>query len=378
MSDLQSTMLLKQLIAFDTTSYKSNLELIYFVKQLLEDHGIEVRLQFNPEKSKACLFASIGPKDVSGILLSGHTDVVPVEGQDWHSDPFVALEKDGKIYGRGCADMKGFIACALNVMLHASTQILCKPLHLCLSYDEEIGCIGVREILQHLSEYMIPPIYCVIGEPTLMQIATGHKGKAVFKAICTGQEGHSALAPQFTNAIHVANALIHSIVDTQQHIARAGEQDSDYDVPYSTLHIGKIEGGKALNIVPNECIVDYEIRNIAQDSSDQIQEKIQQHPALDRFKKFVHIEEVNQYPGLLPSPTVQAVKFMQSLLPENTQTGKISFGTEGGLFANQLHCPVLVCGPGSITVAHKPDEFVEINQLIQCDVFLHKLLQSLQ
>lgn len=176
----------------------------------------------------------------------------------------------------------------------------------------------------------------------------------------------------------MANALIHSIVDTQQHIARAGEQDSDYDVPYSTLHIGKIEGGKALNIVPNECIVDYEIRNIAQDSSDQIQEKIQQHPALDRFKKFVHIEEVNQYPGLLTSPTVQAVKFMQSLLPENTQTGKISFGTEGGLFANQLHCPVLVCGPGSITVAHKPDEFVEINQLIQCDVFLHKLLQSLQ
>lgn len=378
MSDSQSTTLLKQLIAFDTTSYKSNLQLIDFVKQLLEQHGIAVKLQFSPEKNKACLFASIGPKDISGILLSGHSDVVPVDGQDWHSDPFTALEKDHKIYGRGAADMKGFIACALNVMLYASTQTLSKPLHLCLSYDEEIGCIGVREILQHLSAYMVPPICCVIGEPTLMHIATGHKGKAVFQAMCTGQEGHSALAPQFTNAIHVANALVNSIIDTQQGIAETGEQDNDYDVPYSTVHIGKIQGGKALNIVPNECIVDYEIRNIAQDTSDQIQEKIQQHPALSKFKTFVHIEEINQYPGLLTSPTVQAVKLLQSLLPENTQIGKISFGTEGGLFANQLHCPVLVCGPGSITVAHKPDEFVEIDQLKQCDAFLYKLLQYLQ
>ncbi|MEB3766493.1 acetylornithine deacetylase [Acinetobacter sp. MD2] len=378
MTDLRSVELLKQLIQFDTTSSKSNLALIHFVQQLLESQGIDVKLKINHEQKKACLFASVGPKDVAGILLSGHSDVVPVEGQNWHSNPFIALEQNGKIYGRGTADMKGFIACAIHILLQASQQTLTKPLHLCLSYDEEIGCIGVRDILQHLSEYMIPPICCVIGEPTLMQIATGHKGKAVFQAICTGQEGHSALAPQFTNAIHVATALVQSLVETQQQLAQTGEQDLDYDVPYTTVHVGKISGGKALNIVPNHCVVDYEIRNIAQDTSEHIQQTIQQHAALKPFQKFIYIEEINQYPGLLTSPTLQAVKFMQSLLPEAMPLQKISFGTEGGLFYQTLDCPVIVCGPGSITVAHKPDEFVEIDQLLQCDRFLQKILASLQ
>lgn len=372
-----SVQLLKQLIEFDTTSYKSNLELIYFVQNLLESQNIDVKIQKNQLNNKACLFASVGPKDVSGILLSGHTDVVPVDGQNWHSDPFCALEKDGKIFGRGTADMKGFIACAIHMMLQASQKTLNQPLHLCLSYDEEIGCIGVRDILGHLSEYMVSPMCCVIGEPTSMQIATGHKGKAVFQAICQGQEGHSALAPNFTNAIHVAHALIGSILSIQEKIAESAIQDKDYDIPYTTVHIGKIHGGKALNIVPNNCVVDYEIRNIAQDSTDTIQEQIEQHPDVIKFNRFVSLQEVNQYPGLMTSPTVQAVKFIHDLLPAQTEIGKISFGTEGGLFANQLGCPVVVCGPGSITVAHKPDEFVEIDQLDQCDQFLQKLLAYL-
>lgn len=372
-----SVALLKQLIAFDTTSYKSNLALIYHIKAMFEQHDIAVTLKFSPEQNKACLFASVGPQDQAGILLSGHTDVVPVEGQAWDSDPFCALDKHGKIFGRGTADMKGFIACAVIAMCAAKKHQLKKPLHLCLSYDEEIGCIGVRQILADLSGLIQTPILCLIGEPTLMQIATGHKGKAVFQAICKGEEGHSALAPKFVNAIHVANQLVTSIIATQQQIASQGQQDTGYDIPYSTVHIGKIHGGKALNIVPNECVVDYEIRNIAQDHASTLQQAIQSHPCLASVEKFVHIDEINQYPGLMTSPTAQSVKWLQALLPPQTTVGKISFGTEGGLFVQQLDCPVLVCGPGSIEVAHKPNEYVDIDQLDQCDVLLHKLIQAI-
>lgn len=377
MSTKNSIELLKTLVAFDTTSFKSNLELIEFVKQYLERYGIVVKLKFNAEQSKASLFASIGPIDQQGILLSGHTDVVPVEGQAWSDDPFVALEKDQKIFGRGTADMKGFIACALNAMVKCAGKKLSRPLQLCLSYDEEIGCIGVRDILEQLSEYIVSPLVCIVGEPTLMLIATGHKGKAVFQAMCCGQEGHSALAPNYINAIHVATALTRSITEEQTQLAVNGTQDNDYDIPYTTLHIGKIQGGKALNIVPNACIVDYEIRNISQDNIDKIQASVESRLAHGTYSKWVHIEQINQYPGLLTSPTIEAVKFITSMLPPDTGIGKISFGTEGGLFTQKLDCPVVVCGPGSISVAHKPDEFIEIEQMHQCDTFLERLTQSL-
>ncbi|ESK36598.1 acetylornithine deacetylase (ArgE) [Acinetobacter nectaris CIP 110549] len=370
--------LLKKLIAFDTTSYKSNLELIQFIKDLFEQHGISVKLKFNTQKTKACLFASIGPQDTAGILLSAHSDVVPVDGQDWHSPPFIALEKDEKIYGRGTSDMKGFIACVMSMMLAIDQKLLTKPIHFCVSYDEEIGCIGVRDILPQLAEYLVTPLLCIVGEPTLMQIALGHKGKSVFKAICNGQEGHSALAPHFSNAIHAANALINSIIQIQQEISQGESKDWHYDIPYTTLHIGKINGGQALNIVPNECIVDYEIRNIAQDSSYHIQQKIYERLDKDIFKDFIDIEEKNNYPGLGIASNIPIVQKIRSLLPVNTSVGKISFGTEGGLFFETLDCPVLICGPGSIDVAHKPNEYIECNQLNQCDVFLEKLLQFLQ
>jgi len=377
MPDNSSADLLKTLVSFDTTSYKSNLELITYVKHYLEQHGVAVTLKFNAENSKANLFASIGPTDRQGILLSGHTDVVPVQGQAWSTDPFVAVEKNNRIFGRGTADMKGFIACAMVAMARAADRTLNRPLHLCLSYDEEIGCIGVRDILDQLSSYMVSPLVCIVGEPTLMQIATGHKGKAVFKALCCGQEGHSALAPQFTNAIHVAVALAQAIAEVQYQVSRSGVSDSDYDIPYSTLHIGKIQGGKALNIVPNECIVDYEIRNIAQDDVGKIHEAVVQRLESGTYAQWVHIEQINQYPGLLTAPSIDAVKLLTSLLPEATGVGKISFGTEGGLFTQTLQCPVLVCGPGSITVAHKPDEFIDVDQMHQCDAFLARLIQTL-
>ena len=376
MHDLNSFSLLDQLIAFDTTSYKSNLNFISYVKDLFEANGIRVELNFNTEKSKANLLATIGPVDQPGILLSGHSDVVPVEGQVWDYPAFATTTKDGNIIGRGTADMKGFLACAIHVMLKASKMQLKRPLHLCISYDEEIGCIGVRGILNQLASTIVQPIVCVIGEPTMMQLALAHKGKTVFKAQCCGEEGHSALAPKFTNAIHVASKLIESIQKIQTNLRTQGHQDEGYDIPYTTVHVGKIAGGTALNIVPNLCTVDYEIRHLAEDNSTAIQEQILQHIEKD-FKDHIAAEEVNQYPGLKTSKTIEAVKFIQTLLPQDTTIGNISFGTEGGLFQGVLNCPVVVCGPGDIAVAHKPNEYVAIEQIEQCDVFLEKLLTHL-
>lgn len=377
MNDLSSLSLLSKLIAFDTTSYKSNLDLIFYIKALFEQQNIRVELNFNAEKSKANLLASIGPMDQAGILLSGHSDVVPIDGQQWGTPAFVATEKDdGNIYGRGTADMKGFLACSIMTMLKASELELKRPLHLCISYDEEIGCIGVRGILDQLSVTMIPPIMCVIGEPTMMQLALAHKGKTVFKAQCCGEEGHSALAPRYVNAIHVASKLVESIQNVQNYLREQGHQDFGYDIPYTTVHVGKIAGGTALNIVPNSCVVDYEIRHLAQDNSQLIQDKIIERIESD-FKVKIDVAEVNQYPGLKTSATIEAVQFIQKLLPDTTSVGNISFGTEGGLLQQALKCPVVVCGPGDIAVAHKPNEYVSIEQLHRCDIFLDKLLMSL-
>ncbi|WP_130802046.1 acetylornithine deacetylase [Acinetobacter ihumii] len=373
---IKSLALLQRLIAFDTTSYKSNIELINQIQQLLEQYQIDVQLNFNQDKTKANLFASTGPVGEAGILLSGHSDVVPVAGQQWDTPAFSAVIKQDRVYGRGTADMKGFLACAIHAMLDASQCQLKRPLQLCISYDEEIGCIGVRGILQHLSETLKPPLVCVIGEPTMMQMALAHKGKTVYQARCCGEEGHSALAPRFVNAIHVAGQLIQSLQQTQQYIALQGQQDHGYDIPYSTIHVGKISGGMALNIVPNQCIVDYEIRNLAQDSSAEIQHLIFDQISED-YQSHIEINQVNEYPGLKTSPTVQAVEFIQQLLPSETTQANISFGTEGGLFQNAMNCPVIVCGPGDIAVAHKPNEYVSLDQLQQCEIFLEKLVATI-
>lgn len=378
MSLSKSAELLKTLIAFDTTSSKSNLELITYVKRLLEAEGISTQLVFNADKTKANLFASTGPADVPGIVLSGHSDVVPVTGQDWHTPPFTATEKDGKLFGRGSSDMKGYLACAINAMLAASPKTLHTPLQLCISHDEEIGCVGVRSMLQTLAQAPVKPQLCIIGEPTFMQLVSGHKGKAVYRAICHGEAGHSSKAPRFTNAIYIASDFIQTLLAKQTAVAKA-HQDSAFDIPYSTLHIGKIQGGEALNIVPEKCTLDFEIRHLPADNPAQMvadmarpfaAQKVAGNPVLD-------ITQINQYPGLETQPTLQAVKFLQDCLGDAAVPGKIDFGTEGGLFNQALGTPVLVCGPGSINVAHKADEYVDLDQLDRCDAFLSRILNTL-
>ncbi|MDU8632134.1 acetylornithine deacetylase [Pseudomonas syringae group sp. 243L2] len=377
--------ILKRLIAFDTVSSEPNMALIEYVRELLASKGIESLIVKDETGKKANLFASTGPRDVPGVLLSGHTDVVPAAGQAWTLPPFQATLRDGRIYGRGTCDMKGFIALAIDAMLDAADMTLIRPLQLALSHDEEIGCVGVRRLLDVLHLAPMRPFLCVVGEPTLMQFAVGHKGKASYRTFCRGQEAHSSLAPRAVNAIHLASDFIAELRNSQKQIEQQGARDEGYDIPYSTVHIGRIDGGKALNIVPNLCTMEFEYRNLPGDNPDVLLEQLRERAeVLVREAKqlsgvaAIEIEVMNEYPALETHPSVEAVRMLHAFAEPGTQHIKVSYGTEGGLFAGRLNVPVVVCGPGSIEQAHKPDEFIEESQMKAGERFLQTLLGSLK
>ncbi|KPB19329.1 acetylornithine deacetylase [Pseudomonas amygdali] len=377
--------ILKRLIAFDTVSSEPNMALIEYVRELLASKGIESLIVKDETGKKANLFASTGPRDVPGVLLSGHTDVVPAAGQAWTMPPFQATLRDGRIYGRGTCDMKGFIALAIDAMLDAADMTLIRPLQLALSHDEEIGCVGVRRLLDVLHLAPMRPFLCVVGEPTLMQFAVGHKGKASYRTFCRGQEAHSSLAPRAVNAIHLASDFIAELRKSQKQIEQQGARDEGYDIPYSTVHIGRIDGGKALNIVPNLCTMEFEYRNLPGDNPDVLLEQLRERAeVLVREAKqlsgvaAIEIEVMNEYPALETHPSVEAVRMLHAFAEPGTQHIKVSYGTEGGLFAGRLNVPVVVCGPGSIEQAHKPDEFIEESQMKAGERFLQTLLGSLK
>ncbi|KAA8694945.1 Acetylornithine deacetylase [Pseudomonas caricapapayae] len=377
--------ILKRLIAFDTVSSEPNMALIEYVRELLASKGIESLIVKDETGKKANLFASTGPRDVPGVLLSGHTDVVPAAGQAWTMPPFQATLRDGRIYGRGTCDMKGFIALAIDAMLDAADMALIRPLQLALSHDEEIGCVGVRRLLDVLHLAPVRPFLCVVGEPTLMQFAVGHKGKASYRTFCRGQEAHSSLAPRAVNAIHLASDFIAELRKSQQRIEQQGARDEGYDIPYSTVHIGRIDGGKALNIVPNLCTMEFEYRNLPGDHPDLLLEQLRERAeVLVREARqlsgvaAIEIEVMNEYPALETHPSVEAVRMLHAFAEPGTQHIKVSYGTEGGLFAGRLNVPVVVCGPGSIEQAHKPDEFIDESQMNAGERFLQSLLGSLK
>ncbi|TIW55906.1 MAG: acetylornithine deacetylase, partial [Mesorhizobium sp.] len=368
--------ILERLIAFPTVSRESNLDLIFYVADLLETSGIASQLIHSADGHKANLFAAIGPSDRPGIMLSGHTDVVPVDGQNWTLPPFSMTERDGKLYGRGAADMKGFVASALAACLKAAKMPLRTPLHLALSYDEEVGCLGVRDLIDMMNAAPRRPLLCIVGEPTDMQVATGHKGKLAARAVCRGREGHSALAPLALNAIHLGCDFVRALRDEQDRLARDGARDGDYDIPYTTVHVGKINAGVALNIVPNLCVVDFEIRNVAAEDATGILDRLRSAAARIAAdaasiapEAAIDIEITNTYPGLDTPAASEAVAFVKSLTGANS-TMKVAFGTEGGLFSRDLGTPSVVCGPGSMAQGHKPDEFVSVEQLRRCDEML--------
>ncbi|KTB70972.1 acetylornithine deacetylase [Pseudomonas viridiflava ICMP 13104] len=377
--------ILKRLIAFDTVSSEPNMALIEYVRELLASKGIESLIVKDETGKKANLFASTGPRDVPGVLLSGHTDVVPAAGQAWTMPPFQATLRDGRIYGRGTCDMKGFIALAIDAMLNAADMTLLRPLQLALSHDEEIGCVGVRRLLDVLHLAPVRPFLCVVGEPTLMQFAVGHKGKASYRTFCRGQEAHSSLAPRAVNAIHLASDFIAELRNSQKQIEQQGARDEGYDIPYSTVHIGRIDGGKALNIVPNMCTLEFEYRNLPGDNPDLLLEQLRERAeVLVREARqlsgvaAIEIEVMNEYPALETHPSVEAVRMLHAFAEPGTQNIKVSYGTEGGLFAGRLNVPVVVCGPGSIEQAHKPDEFIDESQMEAGERFLQSLLGSLK
>jgi len=374
---------LEKLLSFDTTSAHSNSELITWVQSELLAMGAIVKIIPNEDGSKANLFATLGPKGIGGVMLSGHTDVVPVTGQDWTVPAFSMTRRDGKVFGRGTTDMKGFIASMMTAAREASVQNLKTPLHLALSYDEEVGCIGVRSMIDMLNNAPIRPQMCIVGEPTGLLVATGHKGKIAARAKCIGYAGHSALAPFAVNALYLANDFITKLRKVQETLRLGATQDHDYDVPYTTLHVGRIKGGGALNIVPHLCELDFEIRNLAQDDAAEILNNLTQAAksiALEAqniaSEANIEIEVFNTYPGLDTASNEPVVGFVKSLTGANS-TIKVAYGTEGGLFDQRLGVPTVVCGPGDMAQGHKPDEFITETQLSACDAMLDNLIQRL-
>lgn len=381
---MQTRDILDRLIAFETVSALPNIGLMDWVRDLLAGAGVEAVLIPDAAGTKANLFATIGPKDRAGVLLSGHTDVVPVEGQAWTRPPFRMTEAQGRYYGRGTTDMKGFVACALAAALQAARRPLAEPLHLALSYDEEVGCLGVGSLIDMLSAAPFRPRVCIVGEPTGMQVATGHKGKIALRATCIGREGHSALAPMALNALHLGADFLNAVRALQADVAARGMQDGDYDVPYTTLHVGKMAGGIQVNIVPNSCVLDFEIRALAGEDTQALIDRLSVMaasivaPLHERFPEAeIRIERLWAYPGLNTPTDAGVVRFVQSLTGANG-TLKVAFGTEGGLFSSRLGIPTVICGPGSMAQGHKPDEWISLDQIGRCEAMLAALLDRLE
>jgi acetylornithine deacetylase len=376
--------ILDKLVAFDTVSSRPNMALMEYVRGLLEEAGIAVTLIPDAAGGKANLYASTGPAGQGGVMLSGHTDVVPVEGQAWTRPPFALTEAEGRLYGRGTADMKGFVACAVAAMIAAARRPLRVPLHLALSYDEEIGCMGVRSLIDMLAAAPVQPRFCIVGEPTGMQVATGHKGKVALRATCTGREGHSALAPLALNALHLAADFLQAVRGLQAEVAATGLRDGDYDVPYTTLHVGKMSGGVQVNIVPNHAVLDFEIRSLAGEDVGALIRRLEAAaeaivlPLRGEFPEAaIRVERLWDYPGLGTPSDAGVVNFVKGLTGANG-TIKVAFGTEGGLFDQRLGIPTVICGPGSMMQGHKPDEFVTVEQLARCEGMLGALLGRLE
>lgn len=378
---------LRRLVAFDTTSRNSNLALIETVRDALAAQGVTSELSYAPEGGKANLFATLPAHDGAtqgGIVLSGHTDVVPVDGQDWGSDPFSLTEKDGKLYGRGTADMKGFIAASLALVPHFLSLKRTKPLHLAFSYDEEVGCLGAPVMLAALKQRGVRPEGCVVGEPTGMRVVVAHKGMNLYRCRVHGKAAHSSLTTRGCNAIEHAARLICHLRDLADQFKSQGPYDECYDVPFTTLSTNLVSGGIAVNTIPDACEFSYEFRNLPGMSPDGIQRRVEAYiqtellprMRLDHDAARVEIEAMPVAVLALEASEREAITRLVRALTGDKGTSKVSYGTEGGQFQN-AGIPAVVCGPGHIEQAHRADEYIDIAQLTACEDFLRKLAGSL-
>lgn len=383
MNDVLSRALLERLVGFATVSRESNLEMIDFIRHYLAEHGVDSELFYNPERTKANLFATIGPRHRGGIVLSGHTDVVPADGQAWTLDAFRLTEKDGRLYGRGTADMKGFIASVLAAVPVFLGRELELPVHLAFSYDEEVGCVGVRPMLAELEKRPHKPVLCLIGEPTGLKPVLGHKGKLAMRCRVKGAPCHSAYAPDGVNAIQYAARLIGRLEAIGERLSQPDHRDQRFDPPFSTVQTGVIHGGRALNIVPGECEFDFEVRALPDFDAGKVADELQTYAEAELLPKMravqpdtdIRLQPLNAYPGLATPPDSEAARLL-ALLCGSAEFGTVAFGTEGGLF-DRAGIPTVVCGPGSMDQGHKPDEFVTVEQLRRCDAMLARLADYL-
>ncbi|NMM91187.1 acetylornithine deacetylase [Rhodococcus sp. SRB_17] len=377
---------LETLVAMDTTSRNSNLGLIECLRDALAGHGVPAQMIHSPAGDKANLFATLPGRDgqtQGGIVLSGHTDVVPVDGQEWDSDPFALTERAGLLYGRGTADMKGFIAASMALVPEFLAMPRSKPLHLAFSYDEEVGCAGAPVMLAELQRRGLKADGCVVGEPTSMQVVVAHKGINLYRCRVHGRAAHSSLTPRGCNAIEYAARLICRIRDIADHYKAQGPYDAFYDVPFTTLTTNQIQGGIAVNTIPELCEFNYEFRNLPGMSADSIQSQVDeyvQQELLPRMRQEfaearIDIAMGASAPALEASEEAAITQLVRALTEDRT-TRKVAYGTEAGLFQN-IGIPTIVCGPGAIEQAHKPNEFVEPAQLEACERFLRQLGQSL-
>jgi acetylornithine deacetylase len=381
---LNSRDLLSRLVGFNTVSRESNLALITFIQDYLRGFGVASALFYSDDGRKANLYATLGPADRGGILLSGHTDVVPVAGQDWSLPAFELSEREGRLYGRGTADMKGYLACVLAAVPRFLAADLRLPVHLAFSYDEEVGCLGVHSLLAALRLHPHKPIACIIGEPTELQPVLGHKGKLALRCNVTGAACHSAYAPQGVNAIEYAARLVTELGAIGERLAVPALHDARFEPPYSTVQTGLIQGGQALNIVPGDCQFDFEVRALPgldpQSVADELalfaRERLlprmrQVHGASD-----IGFTRLSSYPALATAAQSEVAALI-ALLSGREDFGTVAFGSEGGLF-DQAGIPTVICGPGSMKQGHKPDEFISLEQLQACDALMARLAHWLQ
>jgi acetylornithine deacetylase len=380
-----SRSMIDRLIAFNTVSRDSNLGLIEWVRDYLQGQGATTRLTHDASGKKANLFATLGDSPKPGLILSGHTDVVPVDGQDWATDPFTAIERDGKLYARGSADMKGFIGIILaqapRFVAALNGNRLEAPLHYALSYDEEVGCLGVRSLIRDLEEQGIRPAGCVVGEPTSMQPIIAHKGTHRFRCAVHGREAHSSYVTHGVNAIEYAARLVVYIRQIADRLAQIEQRDYGFTVPYSTLSTGLIRGGIAANVVPKDCEFQFDMRTLPNASPDALYQEIRTYAeVLAGEMKAVDPESgidltwVSQTVGLAASESDAIVRWAMQL-SHNSTVGKVSYGTEAGLF-QKMGVPTVICGPGDIAEAHRPNEFVSLEQLAQCEAFMSRILDT--
>jgi len=380
-----SVEMLARLVAFPTVSRDSNLELIDFVEDYLSDFGARCRRTWNKDRTKANLFAAIGPDAPGGVVLSGHTDVVPVDGQDWHTDPFVVTEKDGLLYGRGTSDMKGYAAVFLSRLSELDIDRMTRPLYLALSYDEEIGCLGIDRMVDDALGHFHKPDYAIIGEPTSMRIVRAHKSINVFRTTVTGQAAHSSQPHRGAGAIFAAARIIEQLRLIGEE-RRAAAVDSGFEPPWTTVQAGLINGGTAVNILPSECRFLWEYRGLPTEDPDEIVQRLEafvRDKVLPDLREFapdaqIETETIARVPPLIPDPQARAETWVGSLSGVRSGgSGEVSFATEAGSF-QRAGISTVVCGPGSIDQAHQPNEFIDPAELTRCSQMIDGVFNYLQ